>query len=213
MSDFISGAIAGFAQCLIGHPLDTAKVMRQNNKNFKGMKFLDFYKGVKFPLISSAIFNSVVFPTYERSIEYTNNSAISGFLAGFCVSPAVFIFDVGKIKRQTNQKFVFSDFYRTRGLGITFTRETCAMTIYFSTYKYFNETHNFSPFFAGGCSGLLNWTFTYPLDTVRSRQISKNLTFAEAFAMKKFWVGYKFCAIRAIIVNAVVFQVYNILRN
>ena len=33
MNDFIVGGIVGASQTIIGHPLDTIKVLMQNNKN------------------------------------------------------------------------------------------------------------------------------------------------------------------------------------
>tara|TARA_B110000285_G_scaffold8537_1_gene8721 strand:- start:5193 stop:5849 length:657 start_codon:yes stop_codon:yes gene_type:complete len=209
MNDFFPGAIAGCSQILVGHPLDTLKVLIQNNQSFRTLKWHEFYRGFKYPLISSILFNSAVFTIYEKTLTYTNSDFFSGAMSGFCVSPFLFLFDIGKIKRQINKPFVFQDLYKTKGLGMTFSRETTAMSIYFGVYNYCVREWNISPFFAGGMSGLANWTVTYPLDVIRTRQMARNCSLRTAYLLPgSLWNGYTVCAIRAVLVNATVFSVY-----
>ena len=165
-----------------------------------------YYRGATYPFMSSIIFNATVFPVYERTLAYTHSSILSGMLSGIVVSPVLYIFDVGKIKRQTNQLLQFHDFFRTRGIPITFVRESFSMSIYFSSYHYFRKYMN--SFMAGGLAGLANWTITYPLDIIRSRQIAQNITFRQALAQKRLWSGYIPCAVRAILVNGACFFVF-----
>ena len=60
MDEFIYGGIVGSVQTIIGHPLDTIKVLIQNkqciNYNFKRLYF-----GITYPLISSIINHSLCF--------------------------------------------------------------------------------------------------------------------------------------------------------
>lgn len=207
MTDFISGLCAGCAQVAVGHPFDTAKVLIQNNQKWYGLSVGEYYRGWKFPLISATVFNCTVFPVYERTKDITNNNTISGGLAGLVVTPLVYLFDIGKIKKQTNQKLKFSDFYKTRGLTTTTIRETVAMMTYFGSYNYFKDLE-LHPLISGGLAGLTNWTITYPVDVVRTRQMAQNVTIEQAISQKNLWNGFGVCAARAIVVNSAIFFVY-----
>ena len=66
---------------------------------------------------------------------------------------------------------------------------------------------------AGACAGLINWTFTYPIDVIKNRQISQNCSIIVALKQKNLWKGYTFCAIRSIIVNAAVFTTYETIHS
>jgi len=212
MKDIIAGGMVGFSQVGVGHPFDTAKVLIQNKKPWSGLPLSSYYKGWKFPLLSAAIFNSIVFPIYERTVDYTNNSFASGFIAGAIVSPVVYIFDVGKIRQQTLQTVNFRHLYTTYGKDSTLYRETLAMSLYFGSY--FNLRKNdFHPLTAGGIAGLVNWTFTYPLDVIRSRQMAQNIPFRKALNQGNLWTGYSICAGRAVIVNAANFWVYETVKK
>ena len=212
MSDFIAGAAVGFSQVAVGHPFDTAKVLAQNSKTWWGLPLKNYYRGWKFPLISATIFNCTVFPIYERTMKYTENSWISGYLAGIAVSPLIFLFDVGKINQQTNQKIKLNKFIYSYGKYTTFIRETTAMSLYFGTYFNLREKA-VPPLIAGGLAGLANWTFTYPIDVVRSRQIAQNISLKTALYQGKLWKGYPICASRAVIVNGVNFWVYETVKK
>ena len=212
MSDFISGAFVGVVQTLVGHPFDTAKVLLQNKTQLKGLSFFDFYRGWKFPLVSGTFFNFTVFPIYERTFNYTNNSILSAAISGVVVTPIVYVFDIGKIKEQTFQPLKIEHFTKNRGFYSTLTREIIAMPLYFSSYHYFKD-YGLDPFFAGGLAGLFNWTGTYPIDVIRSRQIAQNISVKDAINQKKLWKGYSVCALRSVIVNSVTFKTYEIMKH
>ncbi len=212
MNDLYAGCIAGIAQTIIGHPLDTIKVLYQNKSTLNDLKIRTFYRGWNYPMVSGCFFNSIVFPIYEVSYKKTKNSFISGAMSGTVVSPFVYLFDIGKIKRQVNQHVQIKDFYRTRGLTMTFNREILAMGLYFGSYFKCKDI-GISPFFSGGIAGLVNWTFTYPLDVIRTRQMARNITIREALKERQLWRGYTICAIRAITVNAVCFKTYEVFKK
>jgi len=206
MADILAGICSGIAQTTVGYPLDTIKVLIQNNKSWKGMSPLMYYRGAGYPLASSIMFNSSVFSINERTYKYSKSFFISGLCSGLFVAPILFVFDIGKIKRQTNQSIKFKDIYRTKGLPITYCREGFAMSLYFGSYNYFRKYMN--SYCAGGLAGLTSWTITYPLDIVRSRQIAQNISAKDALNQGKLWKGYIPCALRAIIVNGACFYVY-----
>lgn len=67
MNDFIAGGCSGIAQTIIGHPFDTAKVNIQNNISLKTLNTKDLFRGIKYPLLSNALINSVVFSGYQKN--------------------------------------------------------------------------------------------------------------------------------------------------
>lgn len=213
MNEIIPGFAGGIAQTVVGHPLDTIKVLIQNKYPLKNLKIRDVYRGWRYPMVMSTLFNSVVFPINQEINKYTDNHYISGFISGMIVSPIAYTFDVGKIKQQTNQKIQLSDFYKTRGLFSTTLRESLGISLYFGPYHYCKNEYNMDSFFAGGIAGLTNWTLTYPIDVIRSRQIAQNISFKEAFHQKNLLGGYSICLMRAAIVNASTFKVYDITKR
>ena len=127
MSDVLAGACVGLSQTLTGHPLDTIKVLIQNGHRWRGLSPRDYYRGWRFPLISSTLFNCTVFPMYERSKQYTDSSVGAGMAAGVAVTPVVYAFDVGKILQQTKQPINMGAFSRSKGFTATGVREVAAM--------------------------------------------------------------------------------------
>ena len=212
MSDFVAGGCVGLAQVAIGHPFDTTMVLIQNNKKWTGLHIKNYYRGWRFPLVSASLFNFTVFPVYERSLSYTNNAILSGALAGFCASPLLFGFEVGKILQQTRQPLNISVFTRSRGFYSLASRETLACSAYFSTYNYMKEKGN-GPLIAGGLSGLVNWGLTYPLDVLKSRQIAQNISMKNAFNQGKLYKGFSICMVRAVLVNAMNFWTYETVKK
>jgi len=128
MSDFIAAACVGVS---IGHPFDTTKILMQNNRKWFGLPLRNYYRGWRFPLCSAVILNSITFPTVERTKPYTQNSFISGCIAGIIITPIVFCFDVGKIRQQTKQPIDVRTILNAKGGYSTFARETLASSIYF----------------------------------------------------------------------------------
>lgn len=212
MNDIFSSMCVGINQVFFGHPFDTCLTLIQNKRKWRGLKIKDYYRGYKFPLASSLLFNSTVFPIYNRSLSYTQSGAVSGLLAGVCVSPIVYLSEVGKVKKQTRQTLQISDFVKSKGKGAVFARECLAMTAYFGTYDYF-KSKNYHPLLSGALAGLSNWTLTYPIDVIKSRQIAQNMTIKQAFNYGKLWKGFPICATRAVIVNATNFYVYESLMK
>ena len=213
MNDFIIGGIVGASQTIIGHPLDTVKVLMQNNKNWYGLGLVNYYRGIAYPLVGSVTFNSFSFSIFNYSLNYIKSETISGAISGILISPLVYSFDVGKIKRQTNVNLKFIDFFKNKGFISTLARETIGNGSYFGLYFYCKDSLDIPIFLSGGIAGIANWTFTYPLDTIRSRQISNNISIREAISMGNLWRGYSACLIRAFLVNSCSFYIYELCKE
>lgn len=209
MNDYIIGAISGIGQVIVGHPFDTIKVRRQNFANNSSLKLSHYFRGIGYPVVASSIVNSIVFGTYYNSKQYTNNNFLSGMLSGICCSPVVYSFDIFKTKRQMGKNVKFSDFYTSKGFSTCLLREIFAFGIYFSTYDYMRETLHYNSLISGGVAGVLNWTFTYPLDVIRNRQIIYNCSFKNAIYMGDMWKGYNICIVRALLVNSFGFYIFD----
>ena len=212
MNEIITGTAMGISNILIGHPFDTIKILIQNKQRWYKLPIKNYYLGWKYPLFFSSIFYCTTFPLVEKTYQYTNNYWLSGLLSGSLLFPMEFIYNIGKIKQQTLQNLSFSSFYKTRGIYSTFLKESISMSFYFGTYHEM-KNKNFHPLISGGMAGLASWTFTYPLDVIRTRQIAQNISVINALKEGKMWDGYKICAFRAILLNGVNFWVYESIRN
>ena len=71
----------------------------------------------------------------------------------------------------------------------TLTKETIAMSLYFGVYHYIRKHDYCSCFHAGGIAGVASWWLTFPLDTLRNRQIVHNTTIRNAYRMGSVWSG------------------------
>ena len=96
---------------------------------------------------------------------------------------------------------------------MTMAREMIDLSLYFGTYHWMRDDLQYNSLIAGGTAGLTNWTASYPLDVIRSRQIAQRITIKEAIKMGNFWKGYPIAASRSVIVNAISFTVFERLKN
>ena len=206
-NEIIAGAASGISQNLIGHPLDTLMVLKQNKVQYK--KFIQLYSGLKYPLLYSMFSYSILFPLNKLIFNVVQNQYVSGSLSGFAISPIYYGFDYLKIKRQIPTEMTIS----MPGIYTSIIRRTIFSGLWFGNYEYFTNQMKLSPLIAGGTSGLFSWTLIYPLEVIKNRQMSQNISFIEACKQRNIKQGYLICAFRSIIVNAVGFSVYDILLN
>jgi hypothetical protein len=212
MNEIITGFLMGSSNIVIGHPFDTIKVLIQNKRKWYGFPIKNYYNGWKYPLLFSSIFYCTSFPLVEKTNLYTTNYWLSGFISGSLLFPIEFIYNIGKIKQQTLQHLSFSSFYKTNGIYSTFLKESLSTSIYFGTYHEM-KNKNFHPLISGGMAGLMSCSFTYPLDVIRTRQITQNIFIVDALKEGNMWDGYKICAFRAILINGINFWVYETVRK
>ena len=211
MKEFLAGCSSGIVQSIIGHPFDTIKVLMQTNKPLYKNPF-HYYKGVTFPTTFNILCTGITFDIQSKMYKICNSHYLAGFGSGGIVSPIIYYFDVGKIHYQTRPGVSLSleHFKGTKGMLATFFRESISTAVYMGVY--FNMEERYGSLFSGGCAGLASWTSTYPLDVVKTRQMSlqkTNLSFKEAWKIGNLWRGFTACAIRAVLVNAAGFWSYN----
>lgn len=234
MTEFLAGCASGCLQSLIGHPLDTLKVIKQtslpvkNSEKFKSFTpnknliSLNLYRGVSYPTMMNMITAGLIFDTNSRLYKRTQSHYSSGLITGTCIAPIMYFFDTGKIYHQTyynkknnstkKQLFPYRQFLKGNGLGATFGRESLANCLYMGVY--FDLAEKTSPLIAGGTAGLASWCISYPIDVIKTRQMNdSSLTFIEAAKQGYLWRGFSVCAIRAILVNAAGFWAYNYVKK
>lgn len=209
--EFVYGGISGLCQNIIGFPLDTIKVLKQNNMNYSHKNAFRYYNGFTYSVSNQIITNSLSFSSLHYLNQYNKNYFVSGFFSGILISPVVFTFDVGKIKNQvSNNKFYFikfKDILDTRGKLTTVFRESVALSIYFGTYHELRK-NDISIISSGGLAGVSNWLITYPLDIIKTRQMTFQISFKEALLRKNLFRGLEVCLLRAFLVNSIGFYTY-----
>lgn len=209
MNEFQAGALSGLTQNIVGHPFDTAKIYIQNNKSLKTLKPLHYYRGFIYPTVFSIVSNGMVFPINKYIYDVTNNNFSSGFITGIAIAPICYGFDLFKIKKQIPGEFS----KKLYGLGSTIGRESIGFCFWLGTYFTMTDEYKYDSFLSGGIAGLLAWTFSYPIDVIKNRQMVKNIDFKTAFLEGKLWRGYGLCATRAVVVNSVGFKTYDLCKN
>ncbi len=212
MTDFVAASCVGLAQIGVGHPFDTSLTLIQNKRKWWGLPIKNYYRGWRFPMTSSIIFNATVFPVVERTQQYTGSVFLSGLLAGVCVAPFMYCFEYGKIRKQTQQPVTINGLLNNSGRLSVVSREMIAMSSYFGMYNYMRD-NNYHVLLSGGMAGLANWTLTYPIEVVKNRQLAQNISIRQALSQRAIWKGYPICAIRAILVNAANFWTYETVKN
>ena len=218
LSEYKKGAIIGISQTILGHPLDTLKIWRQNGNNSKLLlnsklktNFRNLFRGVSYPFILSIGYNSFLFGFYSKLKQESYSSLEAGVFSGSILGILLNPFEYYKIQRQTKINKTIS-LFPFRGLHYTILRESISCGVYFSSYEYFTQNLGISSFIAGGISGCSSWAITYPIDTVKTR-FQANPSFGGKYYIQQgnLWKGIGFCLLRAFLVNGVSFTLYEMM--
>lgn len=193
-NEFIAGLFSGITQVIVGHPLDTIKVNKQNNIKINSR----LYQGITYPLISNSLIVGLQFDLY-----YRYNAIIDGIITSMILTPL----DYYKINKQNNNNISFSKMIKNmpKSYPITCLRESLALSIYFGGYDMMRKK-NYNPLVAGGLAGVASWLFTFPIDTIKTR-IQSGSNFKQALKERNFWKGINITLGRALIVNSLGFYV------
>ena len=196
---------------MVGHPFDTIKTQLQNNTRMLPWIKASFppsvrmlWAGGTFALGSSVLLNSLVFPLnlYIQN-TWSSSHLVSGFLAGSAVGPLLYLFELKKTQKQLNIKSTSS----LHGLGCSTLREGLGMAMYFYVYNLSRQEADAPPLLAGGLAGVSNWGLSYPVDVVKTRVFAGS-GIADAVRQGNLYRGVGVVLLRALVVNACVFQSY-----
>lgn len=218
MKEYIAGGLSGISQVLVGYPLDTMKILNQNKIKVTLKNSLNF-KGIKYPLQLSIVTNSIVFglsDKFKNMSKENNNMFFNGYISGLISSPFVYLYDIKKTNAQTDNNNKIKDYIfksKFNGLFMTIMRESLGYGTYFYIYDVMKNKYDNSTFISGGVAGMSNWTITYPIDVIKNRQLSNNISIINAYKMGNMLTGYKYCLLRGFIVNSVIFSVYEKIYN
>jgi len=211
ISDYINGAVIGIAQTIVGHPLDTLKIYSQNN-NLASFKPRYLMNGLRYPIISNVISNTLIFGNYDTLLKIYDNDIIKASLVtGFFNSFIINHLDYVKTHKQINN---YVNPFKLSNIGLKYTilRETISTPIYFYSYHYLRHK-NYSPFISGGFAGISSWLLTYKIDTFKTRQqLYPKFSFTDIYKMGGFYKGLSVCLVRAFIVNGIGFMIYDKLK-
>lgn len=231
MTDVIGSLAAGVSQILVGQPFDTLKSFSQSNGLRNTQQIIKctarascsdllafLYRGSWFSAKNALVGNVIVFNTFHTFKDSNWSVAASGCAAGLATTPAAFLLDGPKVLNQV--KTVKAPGIRTmigrKGLWATGWRETIGLSAHFSGYFYAREDLGLPPLLSGGIAGLSNWTLSYPIDVVRTRQIAFDMPAWEAIQTIN-WRGaaaaFPACAMRAVAVNSSVFWTFETVRS
>ena len=207
--EFIAGACNGISQAFVGHPLDTIKVLQQNNSNWRTLKLIEFMRGVRYPLYYKIVTKSLCFDLDNR-INIKNDFARNA-VVGLYLSPFTHFLDLFKIYRQNGEsitKINYHDFINYRAFACTIGRDVISYSLYIPTYTYM-KNQDYGTLVSAGTAGFINWSASYPIDVIRTRQITNNKnTLIDSINMGSLCKGYNACALRGIITTIVGFTVY-----
>jgi len=211
---FLAGFLTGGIQTIIGHPLDTIKVLLQTN-NKKNIKLNGLYNGLKYPLLTQSCVSSVLFGSFNFFKKYNLNNMNAGICSGVLTGIILTPIELLKIKEQTNNKINFKklNYNLFTGLKPTILRECLGNGIYFYSY-YELKNNNYPIIVSGGIAGCLSWLFSYPFDVIKSRiQINSSLSIYKAYEMGNLFNGISPCLFRATLINAVGFYCLENIKN
>jgi len=206
------GLICGIIQTIVGHPIDTIKVLIQNNNTNIKYSCTNLYKGMTYPLINSMLVGYTLFGLVDEINKYYNNYFLSGCFSGIFISPFIQVSEYWKINAQMQKKIYFKYFYI--GSCSTLIRESIGSSIYFGGYHYLRNDNEFSSFLAGAISGMLSWCITYPIDVIKTRvQQHPHISYNSAFKIGRLYNGVSITLLRGFIVNGCVFYTYDFLKK
>ncbi len=206
------GLICGIIQTIVGQPIDTIKVLIQNNNTNIKYSFTNLYKGMTYPLINSMLIGYTLFGLVDEINKYYNSYFLSGCFSGIFISPFIQVSEYWKINAQMHKRIYFK--YCYIGSYSTLIRESIGSSIYFGGYHHLKNNHEVSSFFSGAISGMLSWCITYPIDVIKTRvQQHPHISYNKAYKMGGLYNGIYITLFRGFLVNGCVFYTYDIIKS
>ena len=193
---FVAGSIAGASGTLVGHPLDTLKVLAQTGSG-RAPSIASLFRGAATPVLTAGAVNSINLGIYENARRalcpepaeaaplWTH--AVAGMAGGLVITVATAPLSRVKVHQQlTGQGFVATvrsiDSLRSlyTGVGMTALMES-SRGFYMVVYSLFKrelapkghergELPLWVRTLAGASANVVSWGVMYPIDVVRNVQ-------------------------------------------
>ena len=229
--DFIPGLLKGYSRVIIGYPFDLAKLNIQRNRNktfievFKTKSIFDLYKGVSMPIIYTPIKRSIQFSIFEKCNKMNFNTFASGFICG-TVSTTMnipyyyinnnYVLNNITIIKKTNIIQNLLPSYKTE-----FMRSCLSSTINLGIYGFLRNKTGNNPINTISntiISAFITWTITYPFDTIRVLQQTRNTKYNIKFRKylknpAPLWKGISCVYLRIIPTSIISMLIYEQSRN
>jgi solute carrier family 25 carnitine/acylcarnitine transporter 20/29 len=192
----IPGFMQGITRVTISYPFDVMKINMQKmhyNSTFSAFKHIfkndtfKFYRGASLLYTTIGIERSLQFYFLEKFNKQGKNPLYSSFVISTLNSiytvPIQFI-TTNISNNKTNMgtykyiKYVYQNKINPyKGYFIEMPKNILASTIYYTTYynirNYFGENKYFAPYY-GAISGISVWLIIFPIDTIRTENITNN---------------------------------------
>lgn len=235
-NSFISGTIGGIFGTILSHPIDTTRIMIQTNKP---ILIKNLYKGLTPPLFGIGLEKSIVFGTfytinnnnYFNDLSTFNKGMLSGLISTLVVSPVEQI----KIMLQTQKYKSTFDYLKYviktnnyislyKGWSATLFREVPGYGLYFICYENI-KNHNdniFNIFCKGSLSGIVAWSFIYPVDYIKTTVQNLNCSYKESIKyiinqnngkLIGFYRGCSYALLRCVPLHGGVFVGYELSKK
>lgn len=208
----VSSFISSIIQTLISHPFDTLKTWKQNATLVTpNLTIRNLYKGLKYPIVQNSFVKCTSLSTNFYFKKKTGNIYISSFLSGIITTIISCPLDTFKIAEQQHIKksVTFSAIKGAyKNLPISLSRKVPGNVIFFSVYEKMKK-NNLPYFVCGSIAGCMSWSFTYPIDTIKTRMQSGTYSsITDAIKERKLYRGFSICLCRAILVNGFGLMIY-----
>jgi solute carrier family 25 carnitine/acylcarnitine transporter 20/29 len=242
VKDIFPGSVAGLAQTIVGHPLDSIKVKYVNSNAktiYECMRIMyrdnglrAFYQGIKSPLCGGLLYNTSVFYGYNFTTEKLGwNPFVAGSVVGSCATVVESPMDMIKTRMQLDKRVSFGSSLHMplsqllKGFNVTLLRNIPSCGLYFGTFEY-SQSHMTSypiagSVLSGALAGGACWGLSYPLDNIKTRiqadyankKYSGAMDCFRKTPFRSLWSGFIPCMARAVPVNSAVFFGYTLVSN
>lgn len=209
-SSFLSGSFGGLMAGIIGHPLDTMKLMQQT----RGHTFETalavacrhppaLFRGLAPAIGVQIITSALLFGIYDRARDSGFSPTVAGAITGSVLAPFTGYLEALKCRAQVNSS-------SPARLGLCATALRCGVgnSAYFTAYEHLSSALPVG--MAGTLAGVAYWTVALPLDNIKSRQQVDGTSFIAAARSisgpGRLWAGWTATILRAGPVSATCFQ-------
>jgi hypothetical protein len=239
---FIPGFMQGITRVTISYPFDVVKINMQKmhyNNTYNAFKEIfktdpiKFYRGASLSYTTIGIERSLQFYLLEKFNKQGKNPFYSSFIISTFNSiyniPIQFITtNISNNKTKIGTFKYIKYIYQTKinpykGYFIEMPKNILASTIYYSTYytirNYYGENKYLAPYY-GAISGICVWLIIFPIDTIRTENITNNKTIKNIIkyrmktnGLKSFYLGISPVLFRTIPSASIGMFVYEYFRE